>query len=79
MKKDVGDIDILINNAGIVTGKKFMDSPDSLIQKTMAVNTMAPFWVGQGFKLLSRVSCSCHYCPLNCVNKCFLCRSLNIG
>ena len=39
-------MDILINNAGIVTGKKFMDSPDSLIQKTMAVNTMAPFWVG---------------------------------
>ena len=52
VKKDIGDIDILINNAGIVTGKKFMDSPDSLIQKTMAVNTLAPFWVGQQVMLL---------------------------
>ncbi|KAK2176128.1 hypothetical protein NP493_681g01079 [Ridgeia piscesae] len=49
VKKDIGDIDILINNAGIVTGKKFMDSPDSLIQKTMAVNTLAPFWTVKAF------------------------------
>lgn len=45
MKKEVGDITILINNAGIVTGKKFIDSPDSLVEKTMQVNTMAHFWV----------------------------------
>lgn len=45
VKREVGDISILVNNAGIVTGKKFMDAPDSLIEKTMEVNIMAHFWV----------------------------------
>ena len=36
---------ILINNAGIVTGKKFLESPDALIEKTVQVNSMAHFWV----------------------------------
>uniref|UniRef100_A0A4W6ERQ6 Short chain dehydrogenase/reductase family 16C member 5 n=1 Tax=Lates calcarifer TaxID=8187 RepID=A0A4W6ERQ6_LATCA len=40
VKREVGDVSILVNNAGIVTGKKFMDAPDSLIEKTMEVNTM---------------------------------------
>lgn len=45
MKREVGDVSILINNAGIVTGKKFIDSPDELLEKTMAVNAVAHFWV----------------------------------
>ncbi|XP_037537911.1 epidermal retinol dehydrogenase 2 [Nematolebias whitei] len=49
VKREVGDISILVNNAGIVTGKKFMDSPDSLIEKTMEVNTMAHFWTYKAF------------------------------
>lgn len=47
VKREVGDVSILVNNAGIVTGKKFMDAPDSLIEKTMEVNTMAHFWVSK--------------------------------
>ncbi|XP_018415619.1 PREDICTED: epidermal retinol dehydrogenase 2 [Nanorana parkeri] len=49
VKKEVGDITILINNAGIVTGKKFIDSPDALVEKTMQVNTMAHFWTYKAF------------------------------
>lgn len=45
VKREVGDVNILVNNAGIVTGKKFMDAPDSLVEKTMEVNTQAHFWV----------------------------------
>lgn len=41
----VFQVSILINNAGIVTGKKFMETADELIIKTMEVNTMAHFWV----------------------------------
>lgn len=48
VKREAGDISILVNNAGIVTGKKFMDAPDSLIEKTLEVNTMAHFWVSNG-------------------------------
>ncbi|NXM87138.1 RDHE2 dehydrogenase, partial [Oenanthe oenanthe] len=49
VKKEVGDVSILINNAGVVIGKRFLDSPDSLIDKTMEVNTMAHFWTYKAF------------------------------
>ncbi|NWV89783.1 RDHE2 dehydrogenase, partial [Machaerirhynchus nigripectus] len=49
VKKEVGDVSILINNAGIVIGKRFLDSPDSLVEKTMQVNTMAHFWIYKAF------------------------------
>ena len=45
MKKEVGDVSILINNAGIVTGRKFMDCPDELIEKSLDVNFKAHIWV----------------------------------
>lgn len=49
VKKEVGDVSILINNAGIVIGKRFLDSPDSLVEKTMEVNIMAHFWTYKAF------------------------------
>ncbi|XP_038665327.1 epidermal retinol dehydrogenase 2 isoform X2 [Scyliorhinus canicula] len=49
VKREVGDVSILINNAGIVTGKTFIDSPDALLEKTMAVNTLAHFWTYKAF------------------------------
>ncbi|NXT99334.1 RDHE2 dehydrogenase, partial [Buphagus erythrorhynchus] len=49
VKKEVGDVSILINNAGIVIGKRFLDTPDSLVDKTMEVNTMAHFWTYKAF------------------------------
>lgn len=49
VKSEVGDIDILINNAGIVTGRPFMELPDELIEKTMQVNTMSLFWTAKAF------------------------------
>ncbi|NXT15523.1 RDHE2 dehydrogenase, partial [Prunella fulvescens] len=49
VKKEVGDVSILINNAGIVIGKRLLDSPDSLVEKTMEVNTMAHFWTYKAF------------------------------
>ncbi|CAI2353806.1 unnamed protein product [Caenorhabditis sp. 36 PRJEB53466] len=48
-KRAVGDVDILINNAGIVTGKKLFDCPDELMEKTMAVNTNALFYTAKNF------------------------------
>uniref|UniRef100_H2ZH90 Epidermal retinol dehydrogenase 2 n=1 Tax=Ciona savignyi TaxID=51511 RepID=H2ZH90_CIOSA len=49
VKSDVGDVDILINNAGIVTGKEILDCPDKMMVKTMEVNTMAHFWTIKAF------------------------------
>jgi all-trans-retinol dehydrogenase (NAD+) len=45
VKREVGSVTILVNNAGIVTAKKFLQCSDALIEKTFAVNTMAHFWV----------------------------------
>ncbi|KAF1412832.1 Epidermal retinol dehydrogenase 2, partial [Spheniscus magellanicus] len=49
VKKEVGDVSILVNNAGIVTGKRFIDSPDELVEKNMGVNIMAHFWTYKAF------------------------------
>ena len=51
VKADMGPVDILINNAGIVTGKKLLQSPDTLIQRTMDVNINAHFWVDTALHL----------------------------
>ncbi|KAI5104131.1 epidermal retinol dehydrogenase 2 [Silurus meridionalis] len=49
VKREVGDVNILVNNAGVVTGKKFLQSSDTLIEKTMEVNSMAHFWTCKAF------------------------------
>lgn len=45
VKQEWGNVDILINNAGIVSGKKLFECPDELMEKTMAVNCNALFYV----------------------------------
>jgi len=49
VEEEVGDIDILINNAGIVTGRKLLDSPDEMIEATMNININAHFWMLKSF------------------------------
>ncbi|XP_078664490.1 epidermal retinol dehydrogenase 2-like [Branchiostoma floridae x Branchiostoma belcheri] len=49
VKDSVGHVTILVNNAGIVSGRKFLDCPDDLIQKTMDINTNAHFWTTKAF------------------------------
>jgi all-trans-retinol dehydrogenase (NAD+) len=42
-------IDVLINNAGVVSGKSFLEIPDDKIERTFAVNTLALFWTVKAF------------------------------
>ncbi|KNB41867.1 epidermal retinol dehydrogenase [Blastocystis sp. subtype 4] len=49
VKKDVGEIDVLVNNAGIVTGKSLFDSSETAIKRVMEVNTMSHFWTIREF------------------------------
>lgn len=46
---DTGAIDILINNAGIVSGKPLLEISDEQIQRTFEVNTLALFWTTRAF------------------------------
>lgn len=49
VKKEVGTVTILVNNAGIVTGKPILECPDHLMELTMKVNTIAHFWTVKAF------------------------------
>jgi all-trans-retinol dehydrogenase (NAD+) len=42
-------VDLLINNAGIVSGKKFLDLSEKDITQTYGVNTLALYWTTQAF------------------------------
>ena len=44
-----GDIDVLINNAGVVSAKKFTENEPRLIRRTFDVNTLSHFWTCQAF------------------------------
>lgn len=45
VKEEVGDVAILINNAGIVSGTKLINTPDDMIEKVFRVNLLAHYWV----------------------------------
>lgn len=49
VKKEVGTVDILINNAGIVVGKYFSEHNTSDILKTMEINALAPMYITNEF------------------------------
>jgi len=44
-----GFVEILINNAGVITGKYFVDILPEEIEKTMRVNTLAGIWTTKVF------------------------------
>lgn len=49
VRADVGDPDVVVNNAGVVSGQRLLDIPEDTIERTFAVNTLAPFWVTRAF------------------------------
>ena len=49
LEAELGPTDILINNAGIVSGSAMLDTPDEKIIDTFNVNTLALFWTTRAF------------------------------
>jgi all-trans-retinol dehydrogenase (NAD+) len=44
-----GPVDVLVNNAGVVTGKTVLDATPAEIERTFAVNVLALFWTTRAF------------------------------
>lgn len=49
VRKDAGGVDILINNAGVVSGKNFLECTDAQIDLTVRVNILAVMWTTKAF------------------------------
>lgn len=49
VRAEVGPVHVLVNNAGIVSGKRFLDLPDEKIEATFGVNTLSLFWTAKAF------------------------------
>ncbi|CAF0968960.1 unnamed protein product [Rotaria sordida] len=49
VRDQVGDVTMVINNAGVVSGKSLLDLDDASIQRTFDVNVIAHFWVLKSF------------------------------
>lgn len=47
--RDVGPVDVLINNAGVISGESLLDLTEEQIEQTIAINTLAPIWLARAF------------------------------
>jgi len=46
---EAGAVDVLVNNAGVVSGQRLLDATDDAIERTMNVNVLALYWVTRAF------------------------------
>lgn len=44
-----GDVDVVVNNAGVVSGRPLLETPDEAIERTLAVNVLSLYWVTKAF------------------------------
>ncbi|XP_043673685.1 estradiol 17-beta-dehydrogenase 11 isoform X1 [Vespula pensylvanica] len=49
IKIEIGNISLLINNAGYVYGKNLLDIPDEEIERTFKINILAHYWTIKSF------------------------------
>ncbi len=47
--QETGSIDVLVNNAGVIAGKPFVQLTEDEIRRTYEINALAPYWTTQAF------------------------------
>lgn len=45
VKKEIGDVSILVNNAGVITAADLLSTQDHQIERMFEVNILAHIWV----------------------------------
>jgi len=46
---EAGTVDVVVNNAGVVSGQRLLDATEDAIERTMNVNVLALYWVTRAF------------------------------
>jgi all-trans-retinol dehydrogenase (NAD+) len=64
VKSEIGIVDVLINNAGIIVGKYFNEHTSSDISKTMEINANAPMFITKEFLNDMLIQNSGHICNI---------------
>jgi all-trans-retinol dehydrogenase (NAD+) len=49
VKARVGPVDIVVNNAGIISGRRLLEIPDERIEAVFGANILALYWVTKAF------------------------------
>lgn len=49
VRSEVGDPAVVVNNAGVVGGRPFLDLAEGAVERTFAVNVLALYWVTKAF------------------------------
>ncbi|XP_030347352.1 17-beta-hydroxysteroid dehydrogenase 13-like [Strigops habroptila] len=49
VRKDIGDVSILVNNAGVITAADFLSTQDHQIERMFEVNILAHMWTTKAF------------------------------
>lgn len=49
LRRDVGPVDVLVNNAGVVSGRPLLDLTAEDVERTFRVNALSHFWTTQEF------------------------------
>ncbi|CAL1609238.1 unnamed protein product [Knipowitschia caucasica] len=49
VRQEAGQVSILVNNAGVVAGRRLLECPDELLERTLLVNCHALFWMTKAF------------------------------
>ena len=49
LRSGFGEVEILVNNAGVVSGRPFADLTPEEVERTLAVNAAALFWLTRAF------------------------------
>jgi all-trans-retinol dehydrogenase (NAD+) len=49
VQQEIGNVDVLINNAGIVTCRTFLELSDKAIEMTYGVNILSHYWTAKAF------------------------------
>lgn len=49
VRQDLGQVTILISNAGYVSGRSLLTESDSDTERTFAINSLSPIWLVKAF------------------------------